>query len=93
MLDLSNPYLLHSGCPSSHSIYEHPEYQARQALWFHDVWSLMMVLSDIAEWKHVDGTFFHDANELPQKMLERKNEVVNVNWKGDRTAEIMPYGF
>jgi hypothetical protein len=26
-------------------------------------------------------------------MLERKNEVMNVNWKGDRTAEIMPYGF
>jgi hypothetical protein len=40
--DLTNPYLLDWGRPSSPSIYEHPEYQAGQSLWFHDVWSLMI---------------------------------------------------
>jgi hypothetical protein len=90
--DLTNPYVLDWGRPSSPSIYEHPEYQAGQPLWFHDVWSLMMVLSEVAEWKPVNGTF-RDTNELLRKKLQRKKEVMDVNWKGDGTAKIMQYGF
>ena len=89
---LTNPYVLDWGRSSSPSIYEHPEYQAGQSLWFHDVWSLMIVLSEVAEWKPVDGTFM-DPSELLQKKLQRKREVVDVNWKGDRTAKIMQHGF
>jgi hypothetical protein len=90
--DLANPYLLDWGRPSSPSIYEHPEYQAGQSLWFHDVWSLMIVLSEIAEWKPVDGTF-QDAHELSRKKLQRKKEAMDASWKGDRTARVMQYGF
>ncbi|CZR65265.1 uncharacterized protein PAC_15165 [Phialocephala subalpina] len=90
--NLSDPYLLDWGRPSSPNIYEHPEYQAGQSLWFHDIWSLMMILSEIAEWKPVDGTF-RDANELSRKKLQRKQEVMDASWKGDRTAAVMQYGF
>lgn len=90
--DLTNPYLLDWGRPSSPSIYQHPEYQAGEIHWFYDVWSLMIVLSEIAEWKPVDGTF-QDANELSRKKLQRKKEVMDASWKGDRTAKIMQYGF
>lgn len=90
--DLANPYLLDWGRPSSPGIYEHPEYQAGQSFWFHDVWSLMIILSEIAEWKPVD-CIFQDHNELLRQKLHRKNEVTDASWKGDRTAKIMQYGF
>jgi len=84
-LNLTNPYLLDWGRPSSPSIYEHPEYQAGQFLWYYDVWSLMVVLSEIVEWKPIDGTF-RDSNDLLRKKLQRKNEGMDANWKGERPA-------
>jgi hypothetical protein len=90
--DLTNPYLLDWGRPSSPSIYQHPEYQAGELNWFYDVWSLMMILSEIAEWKPVDGTL-QDEHGLSRKKLQRKKEVMNPSWKGDRTAKVMEYGF
>lgn len=55
--DFTNPYLQDWGRPSSPSIYQHPEYQVGEIHWFYDVLSLMMILSEIAEWKPVDRTF------------------------------------
>jgi hypothetical protein len=52
----------------------------------------MMILFKITEWKPVDGTF-QDANELSRKKLQRKKEVMDANWKGDRTAKVMEHGF
>jgi hypothetical protein len=34
-----------------------------------------------------------DADELLQKKLQRMKEVTSVDWKGDRTAKIMQFGF
>ena len=48
--------------------------------------------SEVAEWKEVDRTFQNDA-ELGRKKLRRKKEVMDVKWKGDRTAKIMQHGF
>ena len=39
----------------------------------------MIVLSEVAEWKPVDGSF-RDPNELLRKKLQRKREVVDANW-------------
>jgi hypothetical protein len=68
-----------------------PQSGYRNSIPGHDVWSLMVVLSEVVEWKLVDGTF-RDTNELLRKKLQRK-EVVDVNWKGDGTAKIMQHGF
>jgi len=90
--DLTKPYVLDWGRPSSSSIYQHPDYEAAQPLWFYDVWSLLIVLSEIAEWKPVDGAF-RDERELLKKKLERKKTVMDSNWKSAETAEIFKYGF
>jgi hypothetical protein len=90
--DLFNPYLLDWGRPSSTSIYRHPKHEAGKYLWFYDVWSLMIVLSEIAEWKPVDGTF-QDASEVWRKQLQRMKELTSPYWKGEWTAKIMQYGF
>jgi hypothetical protein len=51
-----------------------------------------MILSEIAEWKPLSG-HFPVANELSRKKLQRKKEVMDASWKGDRTAKVMQYGF
>ena len=52
----------------------------------------MIVLSEIAEWRPVNGTS-QDANELLRKKLQGKVEVTDASWKGDRTAKVMQHGF
>ncbi|EPE26511.1 hypothetical protein GLAREA_02424 [Glarea lozoyensis ATCC 20868] len=90
--DLRTPYLLDWGRSATSNIYEHPRYQTGQSRWYHDVWSLMIILSEIAEWKVVDRTF-KDADELARKKLLRRNEVTTAGWKSERTAKVMQYGF
>ncbi|KAL9026609.1 MAG: hypothetical protein Q9196_004743, partial [Gyalolechia fulgens] len=90
--ELIHPYVLDWGRALSQGIYQHPEYQATQPLWFYDVWSLMIVLSEIAEWRPADGTF-QGEKELLRKKLERKQKATDPNWKGDLTAKIFQYGF
>ena len=60
--NLTKPYILDWGRPSPPSIYQHPDYKAAQPLWFYDVWSLLIVLSEIAEWKPIDGAFRMNGN-------------------------------
>jgi hypothetical protein len=68
-LDPTNPYVLSWRCPSSPSIYQHPEFKISQPVWFYDFWSLMIVLSEIAERQPVEGTF-RDERELLKKEAE-----------------------
>ena len=90
--DLANPYVLDWVRPQEPSIYQHPEYEADNLLWFYDVWFLMIVLSEIADWRPVDGAF-RDEKELLQKKIDRKHTVTNPDWKGAPTAKIFQYGF
>jgi hypothetical protein len=89
--NFTNPYILDWGRPSFPSIYQHPKYQATKPLWFYDAWSLMMVLSEIAEWQLVGAC--RDESELLSQKLERKQKVTDPGWKGDLTAKIFQYGF
>ncbi|SCO86486.1 uncharacterized protein FRV6_10613 [Fusarium oxysporum] len=73
-------------------MYQHPEYQAEKSLWSYQVWSLMMVLSEIAEWQPLDKAFQDDA-ELRSRKLERKRLATSPGWNGAMTAEIFQYGF
>ncbi|WKT47290.1 hypothetical protein QSH57_012195 [Fusarium oxysporum f. sp. vasinfectum] len=73
-------------------MYQHPEYQAEKPLWSYQVWSLMMVLSEITEWQPLDKAFQDDA-ELRSRKLERKRLATSPGWNGAMTAEIFQYGF
>ncbi|KAF4943436.1 hypothetical protein FGADI_13425 [Fusarium gaditjirri] len=90
--DFTKPYILDWGRQATPEMYQHPEYQEGKPLWFYQVWSLMMVLSEIAEWKPLDRAFRDDA-ELRSRKLERKRLVTSPGWKGAVTAEIFQYGF
>ena len=89
--DLTKPYILDWACSSSPGMYQHPEY-AGSSHWFCEIWSLMMILSEIAEWRPLDGGF-RDEKELLKMKVERKKLVTNPDWKGAPTAEIFQYGF
>ncbi|RKL20796.1 hypothetical protein BFJ68_g2796 [Fusarium oxysporum] len=90
--DFTKPYILDWGRQALPEMYQHPEYQAEKPLWSYQVWSLMMVLSEIAECQPLDKSFQDDA-ELRSRKLERKRLVTSPGWKGAMTAEIFQYGF
>ncbi|RMZ78691.1 hypothetical protein DV738_g3808, partial [Chaetothyriales sp. CBS 135597] len=90
--DLTKPYLLDWARPSSPDMYQHPEFQGERPAWFYQIWSLMMVLSEIAEWRPLDGAV-RDTAELLRRGLERKQLVTNPNWKGAPTANVFKLGF
>ncbi len=90
--DLSRPYLLDWARPVSSNMYRHPDYQPGQTRWFYDAWALMMILSEIAEWRPVDQAF-KDEEDLRKKKVERARLVARPEWKGAATAEIFEFGF
>ncbi|KAK7420793.1 hypothetical protein QQX98_002597 [Neonectria punicea] len=60
--------------------------------WWDDVWSLMMILSEIAEWKPLDGTGKGDRQMFMSK-VRRRQLVKSDVWKGTTTAAIFEHGF
>ncbi|RMD40644.1 hypothetical protein DV735_g4470, partial [Chaetothyriales sp. CBS 134920] len=90
--DLTKPYVLDWARPPSSDIYQHPEFQADRPAWFYQIWSLMMILSEIAEWQPLDGAV-QDKAELLRRGSERKKLVTNPNWKGAPTANVFKFGF
>lgn len=92
-LDLKNPYLLDWGRESCPSVYQHPEFDPERKMWYYDVWSLMIVLSEIAEWKPMDATPARDGRELLRRKMERCRKVSSLEWKGENTARVFRFGF
>lgn len=90
--NLTTPYILDWTRQASPEMYQHPEYQAGKPLWSDHVWSLMMVLSEIADWKPL-GKEILDHAELQSRKLERKRLVTNPSWKDAMTAEFFQFGF
>ncbi|KAK7432982.1 hypothetical protein QQZ08_000453 [Neonectria magnoliae] len=60
--------------------------------WWDDVWSLMMILSEIAEWKPLDGTG-KEGRVLFMSQVRRKQLVQSDDWKGKSAAAIFEHGF
>ncbi|KAH7176598.1 hypothetical protein EDB81DRAFT_897910 [Dactylonectria macrodidyma] len=91
--DFERPFLLDWTCPPS-PVHQHPDYQADKPVWFYDVWSLMMVLSEIAEWKPLSRTF-RDEEELRKMKAERRQMATHPGLRGQRqfTAAIFQKGF
>lgn len=92
-IDLRSPYLLDWGRESCPSVYQHPDFQAAGKLWYYDVWSLMIVLSEIADWKPLEAPKADSGDELRAKKTEVKRRVTSLEWKGEATARIFRFGF
>lgn len=92
-LDLRNPYLLDWGRDESPSMYQHPDFDATKKLWYYDVWSLLMVLCEIAEWKPLSRPASVDPAELRRRKTEVWRRVTSVEWRGEATARVFRYGF
>ncbi|KLP11498.1 Uncharacterized protein Y057_10061 [Fusarium fujikuroi] len=90
--NLTTPYILDWARLASPEMYQHPEHQAGKPLWSDHVWSLMMVLSEIADWKPLEKEILDHA-ELRSRKLERKRLVTNPSWKDAMTAEFFQFGF
>ncbi|KAF4443480.1 hypothetical protein FACUT_1297 [Fusarium acutatum] len=89
---VEQPIDLRDAITPSPEVYQHPEYQAGKPLWSDHVWSLMMVLSEIAEWKPLEKEI-QDHAELRSRKLERKRLVTSPGWKDAMTAEFFQFGF
>lgn len=92
-LDLKSPYILDWGRDSCPNVYQHPEFDAERKMWYYDIWSLMIILSEIAEWKPMDTTPAKDDEELLRRKTERCKKVSSVEWKGVQTAAVFKFGF
>ncbi|KAJ9133155.1 hypothetical protein NKR23_g10943 [Pleurostoma richardsiae] len=73
-------------------MHQHPEHQPDKPAWFDDVWSMLMVLTEIAEWQPL-GNMFRDKVEMRSSQMKRKKLVVTQDWKGAFTAQVFQYGF
>jgi hypothetical protein len=91
--DLARPYVLDWARPAPPDMYRHPEYRPESFRWFYPAWALMMVLSEIAEWRPLDQVAFKDEDDLRKRQMERVRLVARPEWKGARTAEIFKFAF
>ncbi|KAI1751587.1 hypothetical protein F4782DRAFT_531363 [Xylaria castorea] len=96
-VDYTRPYLLDLARPASPDMYRHPEYRAEEKpSWFYQVWALMMILSEIAEWRPFDRARPGDDEgevELLRRKLNRKRLVTSSEWKSAFSTEVFRYGF
>ncbi|KAF2840804.1 hypothetical protein M501DRAFT_1014802 [Patellaria atrata CBS 101060] len=90
--DLKHVYVLDWGRSPSPSVYQHPKYRKNESRWYYDTWSLLMVLSEIAEWKQIDGNFQNKV-ELSKKRTSRKEQMIDENWTGSRTSNFFNSAF
>ncbi|KAI0445138.1 hypothetical protein F4803DRAFT_571940 [Xylaria telfairii] len=89
------PYVLDLARPAVADMYRHPEYSAdRTSAWYYQVWALMMVLSEIADWAPLDGVRENEGEvELLRRKLDRKRVVTNTAWKSALSAQVFRHGF
>lgn len=92
-LDLRYPYVLDWGRESRPSMYQHPRFDPDRKKWYYDVWSLMVVLTEIADWKPLDPVDARNEKVMREKKMELKRRVTNPQWKGEATAAVFRYGF
>lgn len=90
--DLTRPFVLDWARDSSPDLHQHPQFQPGRRLWFYQVWSLLMILTEIAEWRPLDRAFPREV-DLWRRRLERKQLATNPDWQGEATARLFQYGF
>jgi hypothetical protein len=58
-LDLDKPILLDWGRADLPGIYQHPKFSAAAKLWYFDIWSVLIIMSEIINW---------EVNEYPGEL-------------------------
>lgn len=103
--DLTRPYILDWGCrpsspssglPTTADVFRHPGCCASALVppqWFDQAWALMMILSEIADWRPIERSPFRDEAALREATLQRGQLATNETWKNGTTAAIFRYGF
>ncbi|TRX89926.1 hypothetical protein FHL15_009198 [Xylaria flabelliformis] len=95
-VDYTRPYLLDMARSPVPEIYRHPEYRPDGELaWFYQVWALMMILSEIAEWKPLDLTKPGEESgvELLRRKLSRRRQVTSAEWQSGLPTQVFRLGF
>jgi hypothetical protein len=90
--NLARPYVLDWTREAGCDVYHHAEFQSPDLAWAQQLWSLLMVLSEIAEWKPIQNDA-KDSSGILHVQRSRVRCVRNSSWKGALTAEIFSYGF
>ncbi|KAI0188881.1 hypothetical protein EV127DRAFT_496637 [Xylaria flabelliformis] len=95
-VDYTRPYLLDMARSPIPEIYRHPEYRPDGELaWFYQVWALMMILSEIAEWKPLDQVKPGEESgvELLRRKLSRRRQVTSAEWQSGLPTQVFRLGF
>ncbi|RYC55505.1 hypothetical protein CHU98_g10706 [Xylaria longipes] len=93
-VDYTRPYLLDLARPALPDMYRHPEYRGdRKPAWFYQVWALMMVLSEIAEWRALYPSENDEGVELLRRKLNRKRLVTSAEWRSALSTQVFRHGF
>ncbi|KPM45166.1 hypothetical protein AK830_g1411 [Neonectria ditissima] len=83
--------------------HRHPDYDAQGVRWYDDVWSLMMILSEICEWKPLEVKLGKGKRPVQDKLCRwqaRRKLLTQTyewlsgdNWDNVPTHEVFSYGF
>ena len=77
-------------------IYRHPEWTTKMPLlWVYNVWSLLMVLCDIAEWSPYSPPSGRSkvASGMLKLKEDRREKVRSKRWKGEKTGRVFDWAF
>ncbi len=88
----NRPFIIDWARESTADMYQHPQYQSNETPWFYQAWSLLMIVSEIAEWQPL-GNDWRSESELPVLKRQRREMVVDPDWGDRATAKLFAYGF
>lgn len=76
-------------------IYRHPKWTEKEPLlWVYNVWSLLMILCDIAEWAPYSPPIRRSTRTGMLRMKQtRMQKVRSKRWKGEKTARMFDWAF
>jgi hypothetical protein len=72
--------------------YERPSFRPDVVNWRNDLWSILIIMSEIADWAVLERSPKTDAELLDMK-LRRRELISSDDWKGKQSADIFRYGF
>ncbi|TPX06889.1 uncharacterized protein E0L32_002385 [Thyridium curvatum] len=91
-LDFSRPYVLDWTRQAQAEIYQRPGCHGDKVVLADQIWSLMMILSEIVEWKPMDRSFSTGGN-LTHRKMARVSLTTSPKWHSQQCAAFFNYGF
>lgn len=107
--DFAKPYTLGWGTGTASAprtpltvegMFQHPYFRAMPESerpetppWYDQAWAMMMILTEIADWRPINRGPFRNEKCLTKAAQERVQVVTSAAWKNSATADIMRFGF